>query len=237
METGGFRFRFKSGYSLAALVALLSGGVLFSQESDEWPTVVIRAPAEVEPRTADEAALGRYFGQFLPAQAGSIWDTAGHIRVYAEVGYPPGYRRPDPLEAFQRRLCDDEVVVVLGSPRSRRLVVTSTETNLFSLYSFDVAEWVKPSAGPLTVAVGHNGGLFQWEGREIGLIPDSEGVLAPNTTSLLLLTTLPGSSAYVVGRAMPVREGQLSNTFLPDEFSALDDFLDLTRRAVAACPR
>ena len=101
------------------------------------------------------------------------------------------------LEANLRKpVCSAEAVVA-GRVTAQKALLTAGEKALFTDYSVEVQQWVRPASGAPNLVVSEWGGMVEVAGKPFALT--REGLtLAAGKTYLLVLGTLPGTTGFVL---------------------------------------
>lgn len=216
-----------SGKQWAAVTALLAAVVLAAVSGAQAPSAGaapqrVKSASELQPATEDDKVRAQYFAKERTSEMTiqELFDLGGgglrlqyiqtderrpFLPVICFGSKPPGEacvvaESPDAmvrLEANLRKTVCSSEVVVAGKVTSQKAVTTSSGTALFTDYAFEAQQWLRPGTGAASIVVSEWGGIVEIAGKPFALT--REGLtLEIGKSYILVLTTLPGTTGYVM---------------------------------------
>ncbi len=149
---------------------------------------------ELEPKTANELALAKYFRMgTVKLRAPDAPPSVGFIAGPPDPVIVPPDAKPDPDKPLRDQVCRVDAVAV-GQISSRKVLLNATGTWLFTMYTVQVKSALRPVSLPSELTLGIRSGVVEVSGKTFRR--GSQTLPVAGRTYLLYALRVPESGVY-----------------------------------------
>jgi hypothetical protein len=184
---------------LAVALAIVTAGQ--QQRRGQGPRKAaykVSSMGELRAKTPDDRKHAEFFDRY----GTGMLVKPGHILVIQSIRTvtPPGVP-PEKYDTFLKDFaCSPGRAIVTGRATEERVLLTKSETELFTEYRVEVEQWIQPApAGPSAINVLVIGGVVNVNGKETATerpYRKGENILEPDQLYFLVLDRIPGATGF-----------------------------------------